>query len=394
MNPTLELIQSVEGFHNLQDEWQELLKASDTDRPFLTWEWLYTWWKYLSGNRRLLILVVRRGKEPIALAPFCLRPPDLLRLLPVRSIEFLGTGAVGSDYLDVIVRRGERKAALGFLAEYLTGRHAPVALSQLGPGSPGAELACRIAEEGWEVAAEISHVCPYIDLAGHTWNSYLRTLSPSHRYNFGRRYRNLSAHTPHLRFEGVSDETQRRDALRHLYDLHTQRWSLRGGSDALCSANLLRFHEEFTRIALARGWLRLFVLSDNGAPAAALYGLRYNGTFYFYQSGFDPSRGKQSVGLITLGLAIKSALEEGATEFDLLHGEERYKFHWARQARKLQKIELYPPHGIGHLCGSGMRLSRTSRRVARRLLPSTVADWIAAACRRERWRGSYVAGVD
>jgi CelD/BcsL family acetyltransferase involved in cellulose biosynthesis len=311
----------------------------------------------------------------------------------LRRIEFLGTGSAGSDYLDIVIRRGEREAALEALAGCLEGQRLPVALAQLRPGSGAAELAARLAEGKWEIAAESSGVCPYIDLAGHSWESYRQSLSASHRYNFGRRYRNLNA-SGRLRFEAVRDETGRREALRRLFDLHARRWSLKGGSDALYSPALLNFHEEFTRTALARGWLRLFLLSDDCTPVASLYGLRYNETFYFYQSGFDPARGGQSVGLIALGLAIRSALDEGLAEFDLLHGDERYKFHWTRRTRGLQRIELYPPHRLGQLCRSGARLSRASRRMARGLLPRALAEWITAACRRGRWKGSYVAGLD
>ncbi len=57
-------------------------KTSDSDCVFLTWEWLYTWWKHLAGDRQLSILVVRRGEWLVALAPFCLRPARLLQPAP------------------------------------------------------------------------------------------------------------------------------------------------------------------------------------------------------------------------------------------------------------------------------------------------------------------------
>jgi len=60
-------------------------------------------------------------------------------------------------------------------------------------------------------------------------------------------------------------------------------------------------------LALARDWLRLFVLRFDGKPAASLYGFRYNGVFYFYQSGFDPVYGKHSVGLVTMALFYKGS---------------------------------------------------------------------------------------
>src|SRR6185437_5964034 len=92
---------------------------------------------------------------------------------------------------------------------------------------------------------------------------------------------------------------------------------------------LVAFHHEVTRLALERGWLRLYVLRLNGRPAAGLYGFLYRSTFYFYQSGFDAAYHKQSVGLIAMGLGIKNAIEEGAKEYDLLHGSEDYKSHWS-----------------------------------------------------------------
>ena len=61
-------------------------------------------------------------------------------------------------------------------------------------------------------------------------------------------------------------------------------------------------------------------VSLDGRPVGALYGFRYRQSFCFYQTGFD-----------------------------LLHGDERYKFDWARQVRALERIELYPPSAHGWL---------------------------------------------
>src|SRR6185503_3136994 len=121
------------------------------------------------------------------------------------------------------------------------------------------------------------------------------------------------------------------------------RRSSRGGSDAFHTPALLSFHDEMTRLALQKDWLRLFTLWLDDEPAASLYGFRYKSVFYFYQTGFDPRFNEFSVGLVTMGLAIKSALEEGAEQYDLLHGAERYKFHWASETRELGQLEFYPP---------------------------------------------------
>jgi CelD/BcsL family acetyltransferase involved in cellulose biosynthesis len=192
-------------------------------------------------------------------------------------------------------------------------------------------------------------------------------------------------------FEQAETDTQRAEALRALVALHNLRWQMRGGSDALNSCSLVAFHDEWTRLALARGWLRLFVLRLNGRPAAVLYGLRYSRTFYFYQSGFDPDRSKHSIGLVTLGLSIKHAIEEGASEYDMLHGDEEYKFHWARGARRLIRLELHPPNGRG-LLGRGTRIVRdVAGRMARRLLSKHIVEWIRTSNQCQSSRGLNAA---
>ena len=48
---TIVPVENPEGFRGLQEEWNELLESSTSNCLFLTWEWLYTWWRHLSGRR-------------------------------------------------------------------------------------------------------------------------------------------------------------------------------------------------------------------------------------------------------------------------------------------------------------------------------------------------------
>jgi CelD/BcsL family acetyltransferase involved in cellulose biosynthesis len=214
--------------------------------------------------------------------------------------------------------------------------------------SHAAKLAAGLEELGWRQLRETSDVCPYVDLGGRSWETYLDSLGSAHRYNFRRRLRNLYKRHD-VSFVQARDEAQRRDMLRTLITLHQKRWNGLSQPGAFDTPDLVCFHDEWSRLALQRGWLRLYLLSLDGLPAASLYGLRSGDVFYFYQSGFDPAYAKSSVGMIVLGLAIKSAVEEGVHEYDLLHGDESYKFKWATGTRPLARFTLYPPTGRGML---------------------------------------------
>jgi len=362
---TVEQVGEAAAFSDLRQEWADLLEASESDCIFLTWEWLHTWWKHLAGERRLAILATRRGRKLVGLAPFCLQPRSLSRARPFSVLEFLGSGFAGSDYLDVIVRKGSDAEARQALTSWLSARRLPLKLTNVKQGgSAAAGILTGLQKKGWSTAETRTNICPFIPLAGATWSSYLASLSAEHRYTFNRKWRCLERDYD-VRFEQAHTPEQCREAIDLLIAQHNSRWRARGGSDAFHTPDLVAFHREWTQVALRRGWLRLYVLRLNEKPAACLYGLLYRGTFYFYQSSFDAGYLRASAGLVAMGLAIRSAIGEDAVEYDLLHGGETYKSHWSRHSRDLARLESFPPGGVGALCRLSVELGRTSRALAR-----------------------------
>ncbi|HVH31810.1 MAG TPA: GNAT family N-acetyltransferase [bacterium] len=379
----MELIGDAGRFHELRGEWSELLAQSAADCLFLSWEWLYTWWTHLSGGRQLYLLAVWDGGTLIGLAPLAVRPWQVTRLRMFRALEFMGTGPVGSDYLDVIIRRGREPEVTEMLAAELTRRGALVELVQVkGDVSLASAVATRLATDEWQNTKVHTGVCPYVRLAEHSWDSYLSVLRPKHRDNVRRCLRQLASRFD-VSFRFAETDAERRTALTELLTLHGKRWRTRGGSTAFCTPALLAFHEDVSHRALESGWLRLAVLRLNGVSAAAFYGFRYKRSFYFYQSGFDPDYARYSVGVATLALTIKSAFAEGADEYDFLHGDESYKFLWTQSVRELYRLELFPPDLRGWLYRGAVETDRAVRRLARRVLPHVTLQGLLAVGRRE-----------
>jgi CelD/BcsL family acetyltransferase involved in cellulose biosynthesis len=363
----IHVIQSFDDFLQLRDEWDALLKSSASDCIFLTHEWLSTWWRHLAEGRRLHIVTIRDEHQLIGILPVSERPPQIVRMMP-RVLEFIGSGVIGSDYLDVIVREGNEHQVMSAIADHLHRHGLMLQLSQLrGEESASLKLAEQLHDRDWTINETPLNVCPHIDLRGLTWDTYLATLGPNIRKNVNRYLRNIPK-TFDMRFECVQTLAEADNALDVTIDLHHKRWGTRGGSEAFQTGAVVAFHREFVRLAAERGWLRLLVMWLNDAPAASLYGLRYGPTFYFYQSGFDPYYGKHSVGVATMGLAIKTAIEEGASEYDFLHGNEEYKFHWAREVRSLTRLELHPPQVMAWIYKHAIGLNRAGRQMAKRVL--------------------------
>jgi len=359
----VEAVDTNWGLTMLRPQWNALLRASAADGPFLTWEWIHAWWTHLAGDSALRILAVREGDDLIAVAPFRVVPHPMPWF---SSIEFLATGHAGSDYLDLVVRDGREDEAVRAIADFLETQRMTLRLDHLPEDSLGARLAGRLSDEGWVSSSTPDGVCPRIPLTGHTWDSYLATLGSAHRANVRRRLRGIEQQL--TRFELVTSDTVRARALEALAGFHQQRFKEQGGSSAFFTPAVRAFQEEATRRALDRGWLRMYVLWLNGEMAAVMYGFFYNRQFYFYQHGFDDRHSRHSIGLVLMALTIRAAIDEGAEAFDLLWGTEGYKSLWARDARTLRRIHLFPPHAAGRIHRLAVKARRRLGRLARRVL--------------------------
>jgi CelD/BcsL family acetyltransferase involved in cellulose biosynthesis len=340
-----QVITDASAFLDLHRHWNELVDASAARTPFLTWEWLEAWWMNLRGNALRYAITVRSDRQLIAIAPLVMRPGRLA--LPPR-LEFLGAGRAGADYLDLIVRADHEPEAIAGIARTLDALQMPMWLDHLPPSSLAGGLRPHLESAGWSAIDSSPDVCPFVELKGHTWESYLGTLGASHRANFRRRLRTLTANFD-LRFEPVTTEPDRRLALDVLRQFHARRWQNDGQSATFADPALERFQDDFTRAALDAGWLRLYILRLDDVPAAVMYGFIGGDRFYFYQHGFHDDYAKYGVGLVLMGLTIRAALEDGAAEFDMLYGHEPYKYLWARRERPLGRLQLFPPNPSGRL---------------------------------------------
>lgn len=179
-------------------------------------------------------------------------------------------------------------------------------------------------------------VLPFIALDGGTWEEYLASRSR----HFRRRVRYLERalrRGRQVRFRRTRSEAELAEDLETFFNLHERRWRSRGGSSAIDDRSR-EFHRTFAASALLRGWLRLWLLELDGEPVAAWYGWRLGDVYSHYQAGFEPSRADLSVGFVLLAHTIRSAIEEGAAEYDFLLGGEPYKRRFATNERSVQTV--------------------------------------------------------
>ncbi len=322
----IEKIDTLPAFQSLKEEWDALLKKYPRPSIFLTWDWLFCWWKYFGQKKSLQIILVRDERDNLlGLAPL-FATKERWGMKSLKVIKFLGTQPISSEYLDFICEKDVftevAKEILSYLIKnknsdllFFSDLRADSALLQSLRQYP--DLAYRV-EEG--------ETCPFIAFPAE-WETYFKSVNRRVR-----EYVKANANFFLQEEKGElkkADESDYQTVLQELFRLHTQRWQSKGKSGSFALAEKRDFHLEISRRLLEKKELGLYYLRVDKKIASVLYGFVYQDTYYFYQTGFDLSFEGKKPGLLVLYHALQDSFRSGLRNFDFLRGEEEYKLKWA-----------------------------------------------------------------
>jgi CelD/BcsL family acetyltransferase involved in cellulose biosynthesis len=378
----VEIVHELSALARMRSEWDVLLDASGAG-PFNAWEWLYPWCRRIAPARRPLVLTARdRGGELVGLMPLGFELCNVLGR-QVGRLSFLGETHVGSDYLDVVARRGLEEAVTRAFASGLREMHGGwdvLDLLDLREDS----LTVKVLRETFpelEVRVTERCVCPHETLTpGEPFDAFLKRTG--RRDNYLRRRKWLEKQEDY-RIDRTELPGELAGPMSDFFRLHEARWAADGGSQGIRGKSVEAFHRDATQLLAERGQLRLYTMKVGGRAVASVYGILYRDTFIYYQSGYDPEWRNRSVGLVLVGETFKDAIESGFTAYDFLRGTETYKSDWTTKQRRTVAVRVHATQGPGHWFTRHEELARSTREVVKRLLPGGAVERIRRL--RRRW---------
>ncbi|WNG48221.1 GNAT family N-acetyltransferase [Archangium minus] len=382
-------VRELSQLAGLRSTWSALLDESQAG-PFNAWEWLYPWCRRIGADRKPFVLQAKdRSGALVGLMPLGFDYQWVLGR-PIRRLAFLGETHVGSDYLDVVARRGrEEEVARTFAGALweLRDQWDVLDLTDLREDS----VTVRVLRETFEKhRAELQlstrYVCPYEVLGkGESFDDFLKRTS--RRDNYLRRKKWLEKQEGY-RIEKTEAPGALAGPLTDFFRLHAMRWESDGGSQGIRGRGVEAFHRDATQLLAERGRLRLYTMKVGGQAVASVYGILHRDSFIYFQSGYDPAWRNRSVGLVLVGETFRDALELGLTEYDFLRGTESYKSDWTTRQRRTVSLRVLSPGGSGEWLVRRDEAMRQVREVAKRVLPQDAVERV----RRFRRKLSAVRG--
>lgn len=369
----IELVSDEARLDELRGEWQQLLEHSDAS-VFGAWAWQRSWYRRWKEGRRLFLLLSRDpGGRLLGILPLYLEQSRHPFGRSCRRLRFLGDERVGSDHLGPIVRRDAAAGVLSGWGRWLLAHRPEWDVLELmdvdaeAPWLPALLAPLRAA--GLSFQEEPRCDCPFETF--ETGLDFERFLAKTKRAENYRRRRRWLERQPGYRIDRTEDGTQLEAALAIFLRLHRMRW---GEQSAMTAEEVDAFHRETAPWLASAGHLRLYTMWVGGQAVASVYALRGNGTFSYFNAGYDPAWRDKSVGMVLVGATFQDAIAEGFREYDFLRGMEPYKQDWTSRVRRTIGARAWWRDGPGAWDTRARQLDRDARAALRSVLPPFVVN--------------------
>ena len=324
-------VSSIPTFYDLcklAGEWNDLYQRSAAT-PFQLPEWILPWWRFL-GSGEMFGLAAREQGRLVGLAPLFLHPWN-----GRRQVTFLGNGV--SDRLGFVLDPHYAAPTTAAFLDVIASQRERWDLCDL-QDLPAAAPLCRAAAPAvLGSAVRPQYSCMSIPLPG-SYQEFHEGLPHGVKRNL-KRYRDRLDKLGEVTFEtragGIGE------LLDALVALHRVRWQSKGEAGMVCGVSMERFHREAAAGLARRGLVRLHGMRVGGRICSVIYVLFDRGRVYSYLSGFDPELARFSPGALLLEYAIQQAIASGARVYDLLRGDEKYKYDWGARDETSYRLLLW-----------------------------------------------------
>jgi CelD/BcsL family acetyltransferase involved in cellulose biosynthesis len=244
-------------------------------------------------------------------------------------------GGEFTDEQDIVSAPDACDSAARAVARWIANEHAPRVLLEYVPADTATldAFADVLGASGYHVTREKLVTSPRIALAAD-FETYVQGLGKKERHELRRKLRRFES-TPGTSFRWA-DDAERNTVLDRFFALHRVS---KGDKAAFMTESTEAFFRDLAD-ALARvGWLRLGVVRAHDQDAAVLFAFAYGDTLALYNAAYDPALGSLSIGIVSHAFAVRDAIAKGFTVYDLLRGDEPYKYDLGATDRWLWRLE-------------------------------------------------------
>jgi len=329
------IIASLEDLDQHKQEW-ESLRLECHSSIFSSFDLVRIWLDTFRSIAQPQIIAVEDHGILVGLAPMCMRKHTAAGL-PIRTLSMVGSGKeiLGYSLLSVMAKNGDDAV----LSELVRGvRRAKWNLMQLYAldPTPSTVMFLDLLKMGftWQPYVEVNNIFYEFPVEGDIaarFGKNSRRLLRSIRRDLERGGR--------MRVRVARTEEEAEQAMRLYVQQHKERWISKGGSifrDVRNTRQLL----EVGKLAVRSGTGVIHEMLIDGEVAAQSLVLLDGDVVRGYRIGMVDKFEEFSPGKLLIMLVMEDLRGRGFKGYDLLRGDEDYKYHMMTQERTLPSIQV------------------------------------------------------
>lgn len=337
-------LNSWEQLQSVKIEWAQILERNQNSNPFIEFEWVSLWMKYLGKDKNVEIIAVQKGKEYVGFFPFVKN-----RSVFGTIYEMIGLGQ--SNYMDFIIHREQVEEVMKYAFEQMMKDEPQIIFSLHGilESSPTYPILVNFIKRKKYGHTIHKVVTPYINLEKIQMDKYLDKRKKLHRLD--RREKRL-----HL-LGKVERRNCTLDEMDMIFELHDKRWKKKSDTSGFTNEAERAFYTKLFQSDEGRLKTLVDALYIEGKMIAFNYGFLCGNRYLGYVLGYDDNFESFSPGRMLEKEAIVNYVNTDITIFDLSIGYEPYKFEWSTNVDQTAKF-IFSTKGIRVYCGRNLFSAR------------------------------------
>ncbi len=341
MEVHIKKIEKSSDFFDLKNEWSEFFEKTKSKNPFLTFEWMYTWWESFKDNKsRLNILLFYKKKELIGIVPLFYKK----KLGLFREFFFIGTGR--SDLLNILYAEKDFELVFDYFISYLRKTLKGFDIIDL------QDLCLNLNEIKYLMKKcrnlklnpiyRVQDCCPIIKTGNLTWTNYLekKNIKKKIIQEERRLKKKGDVHVETIKSFNISKSFDT-NIFQVASDIERKSWKFVNGSERINTSKKSRmFFKNMLQRFSSKGMVEFRVYCLDKLPRA--YSILFNlgkKTFY-YNTAFDNALLPLGPGALLLINNVRESFNNGFEEFNFLRGHEDYKNKWTTETQSLYELVI------------------------------------------------------
>lgn len=340
----IDVFEGVDSLNRLRDDWEAAYDADPDAQYFTSWTWMSGWLRHLKFPTTIL------AARPEAATNYVAFLPLWLETVEEKDGGFYNRFNLGGNHfadcsgllcrpefdeqaIPALLRKLKQlNWARVHLGELRMSEKRTALLTQGFAGKKFTVTEPNSVEDGIDLA-----ICPFARLPA-SWDEFLdKSLSANSRQKLRRLLRQLDG-GKEFRVTHADAATFDRD-LETLMRFWTARWGERKGKRL---QNIVRNYRRMLRLAFDAGQLFMPVLWHGEKPVCifATFMDARKKTCLFFVGGRDQDFDDSSSGLMLHAYSIRHVIASGFTTYEFLRGDERYKYSFGVEERRLKSLRV------------------------------------------------------